>query len=74
MLTGRVAERTQDLIREICESRDVAIVRGAVTEDSKSQCRLSEDGAASAEIWSGFSRVLRLSVACQPHRLEPVVV
>ena len=45
-----------------------------MTKDSKSHCRLSEDGTASAEIWSGFSRVLRLSVACQPHRLQAVVV
>ena len=33
VLTGRVAERTRDLIRQICESRDVAIVRGAVSPD-----------------------------------------
>src|SRR5215210_5455803 len=30
---GRVAERTRDLIRQICESRDVVIVRGAVSPD-----------------------------------------
>ena len=30
---GRVAERTRDLIRQICESIDVAIVRGAVSPD-----------------------------------------
>ena len=33
VLTGRVAERTRDLIRQICESRDVIIVRGAVSPD-----------------------------------------
>lgn len=33
VLTGRVAERTRDLIRQTCESRDVAIVRGAVSPD-----------------------------------------
>ena len=33
VLTGRIAERTRDLIRQICESRDVAIVRGAVSPD-----------------------------------------
>lgn len=33
VLTGRVAERTRDLIRQICKSRDVAIVRGAVSPD-----------------------------------------
>lgn len=33
VLVGRVAERTRDLIRQICESRDVIIVRGAVSPD-----------------------------------------
>jgi putative transposase len=33
VLKGRVAERTRDLIRQICESRDVVIVRGAVSPD-----------------------------------------
>ena len=33
VLMGRVAERTRDLIRQICESRDVIIVRGAVSPD-----------------------------------------
>ncbi len=33
VLKGRVAERTRDLIRQICEARDVAIVRGAVSPD-----------------------------------------
>ena len=33
VLTGRVAERTRDLIRQICETRDVIIVRGSVSPD-----------------------------------------
>ena len=33
VLNGRVAERTRDLIRKICERRDVVIVRGAVSPD-----------------------------------------
>ena len=33
VLKGRVAERTRDLIRQICEARDVVIVRGAVSPD-----------------------------------------
>jgi len=33
VLKGRVAERARDLIRQICESRDVVIVRGAVSPD-----------------------------------------
>ena len=33
VLKGRVAERTRDLIRQICEARDVTIVRGAVSPD-----------------------------------------
>ena len=33
VLTGRVAERTRDLIRRICETRDVTIVRGSVSPD-----------------------------------------
>ena len=33
VLTGRVAERTRDLIRQICETRDVTIVRGSVSPD-----------------------------------------
>ena len=33
VLTDRVAERTRDLIRQICESRDVVIMRGAVSPD-----------------------------------------
>ena len=32
-LKGRVAERTRDLIRQICESREVVNVRGAVWPD-----------------------------------------
>ena len=33
ILRGRVAERARDLIRQICEARDVVIVRGAVSPD-----------------------------------------
>mgnify|MGYP003347396868 FL=1 len=33
VLKGRVAERTRDLIRQICESRDVVIIRGSVSPD-----------------------------------------
>src|ERR1022692_4833920 len=33
ILVGRVAERARDLIRQVCQSRDVAIVRGAVSPD-----------------------------------------
>ena len=33
ILVGRVAERARDLIRQVCQSRDVVIVRGAVSPD-----------------------------------------
>jgi len=33
VLRGRVAERARDLIRQICEAREVVIVRGAVSPD-----------------------------------------
>src|ERR1700746_80496 len=33
ILRGRVAERARDLIRQICEAREVVIVRGAVSPD-----------------------------------------
>jgi|AGTN01.2.fsa_nt_gi Transposase and inactivated derivatives len=33
VLRGRVAECARDLIRQICEARDVVIVRGAVSPD-----------------------------------------
>ena len=33
VLKGRVAERARDLIRQVCEARDVRIVRGAVSPD-----------------------------------------
>ena len=33
ILRGRTAERARDLIRQICEARDVVIVRGAVSPD-----------------------------------------
>jgi putative transposase len=33
ILRGRVAERARDLIRQICEARGVAIVRGAISPD-----------------------------------------
>src|ERR1700688_3439400 len=33
ILRGRVAERARDLIRQICQTRDVVIVRGAVSPD-----------------------------------------
>ena len=33
VLHGRVAERARDLIRQICASRDVVIVKGAVSQD-----------------------------------------
>jgi len=33
ILRGRVAERARDLIRQICQARDVVIVRGAVSLD-----------------------------------------
>ena len=33
ILRGRVAERARDLLRQICEAREVVIVRGAVSPD-----------------------------------------
>jgi putative transposase len=33
IMRGRVAERARDLIRQTCESREVVIVRGAVSPD-----------------------------------------
>lgn len=33
VLRGRIAERARDLIRQVCEARDVVIVRGAVSPD-----------------------------------------
>lgn len=33
VLKGRVAERARDLIRQICEGRDVVMVRGSVSPD-----------------------------------------
>ena len=33
ILRGRLAERARDLIRQICQARDVVIVRGAVSPD-----------------------------------------
>ena len=33
VLRGRVAERARDLIRQICEAREVVVVRGAVSPD-----------------------------------------
>ena len=33
VLRGEVAERSRDLIRQICEAREVRIVRGAVSPD-----------------------------------------
>ena len=33
ILRGRIAERARDLIRQICQARDVVIIRGAVSPD-----------------------------------------
>ena len=33
ILRGRIAERARDLIRQVCEVRDVVIIRGAVSPD-----------------------------------------
>jgi REP element-mobilizing transposase RayT len=33
ILRGRVAERARDLVRQICQARDVVIIRGAVSPD-----------------------------------------
>ena len=33
VLRGRVAERARDLIRQICEAREVVVMRGAVSPD-----------------------------------------
>jgi len=33
ILRGRVAERARDLIREVCQTRDVVIIRGAISPD-----------------------------------------
>ena len=33
ILRGRIAERVRDLIREVCQTRDVVIIRGAVSPD-----------------------------------------
>jgi len=33
ILRGRIAERARDLIREVCQTRDVVIIRGAISPD-----------------------------------------
>ena len=33
ILRGRIAERARDLIRQVCQSREVVVVRGAVSPD-----------------------------------------
>ena len=33
VLRGRIAERARDLIRQICEAREVVVIRGAVSPD-----------------------------------------
>src|ERR1700689_2266376 len=33
ILHGRVAERARDLIRQVCQARDVVIIRGAISPD-----------------------------------------
>ena len=33
VMRGRIAERARDLIRQICQARDVVIVRGSVSPD-----------------------------------------
>jgi REP element-mobilizing transposase RayT len=33
ILRGRLAERARDLIRQICQAREVAIIRGSVSPD-----------------------------------------
>ena len=33
ILRGRIAERARDLIRQICQSREVVVVRGSVSPD-----------------------------------------
>ena len=33
VLRGRVSERARDLIRQICEAREVVVIRGAVSPD-----------------------------------------
>ncbi len=33
MLRGRIAECARDVIRQVCEAREVVIVRGAVSPD-----------------------------------------
>ena len=33
ILRGRLAERARDLIRQICQARDVVVIRGAVSPD-----------------------------------------
>ncbi len=38
ILAGRVAERARDLIRQVCQSRDVVIIRGAVSPDHVHIC------------------------------------
>jgi Transposase IS200 like len=48
ILRGRVAERARDLLRQICQSREVVIVRGAVSPDHIHMlvsCMSTEHGA-----------------------------
>src|SRR5665213_3180716 len=67
ILSGRMAERARDLIRQVCQSRDVAIIRGAVSPDHC--CRRSFQscengtgdstcgrGAISARRWARWTR------------------
>ena len=40
VLRGRIAERARDIIRQICQAREVAIVRGAVSPPQLSPAKL----------------------------------
>src|ERR1017187_839116 len=63
ILRGRIAERSRDLIRQVCQARDVVIVRGAVSPDHIHMLLSAPPHLAPAKLvqhqrsWCNISRV-----------------
>jgi putative transposase len=51
VLRGEIAVRTRDLLRQICQGRDVVIVQGSVSLRTTSTCRLAQGLIGQAQEW-----------------------
>jgi hypothetical protein len=74
ILRGRVAERTPDLIRQICQARDVVIIRGAVSPGPHPSATGSSADSGTGETGAVHQRTILETFAVGVSRTEETVL